>query len=77
MCGVAYASTPSSKDGNAAVPGSAVMIVGSPRCGAILIALANLEPNSPKLAACARSSIRPNTATSQNAVAPPTPRITS
>ena len=60
-----------------ACPGSDVMIVGSPRCGASLAAAANLEPNSPKDRNCARSSISPNVAASQNAVDPPLPRTTS
>ena len=51
--------------------------VGSPRCGAALAAAANFEPNSPKDRNCARSSIRPNVAASQNAVEPPLPSTTS
>ncbi len=77
LCGVAYTSTPSSALRYAAEPGSAVTTVGSDRCGAIRMAFANLEPNSPKLAVWALSSTRPKTATSQNAVVPPTPRTTS
>ena len=61
----------------AALPGSALRTVGSPRNGASLTALANLAPNSPKLANWARSRIRPKVATSQNAVVPPLPRTTS
>ncbi len=60
-----------------ALPGSDFRITGSPRCGAFLTPLANLEPNSPKVRNCARSRIRPKEATSQNAVDPPLPSTTS
>ena len=48
--------------GRRAVPGSALRTVGSARNGASLTALANLAPNSPKLANWARSRTRPNVA---------------
>ncbi|CAM5705740.1 hypothetical protein STENM327S_08458 [Streptomyces tendae] len=57
--------------------GARVSSVGSASQGASLAALANLEENSPKLRCCDLFSIRPWVATSQNAVEPPLPRITS
>ena len=68
---------PASATNSGASPGSEVMIVGSPSCGAVLAALANFEPNSPKLRNCARSRSRPKVAMSQKAVEPPLPRMTS
>jgi hypothetical protein len=49
----------------------------SARNGALLVAEANFEPNSPKDRCCALFSTSPKLAMSQNAVEPPTPRITS
>ena len=77
LCGVPYRSMPASAANTGALPGSEVMTVGAPRCGAVFAALANFEPNSPKVRNCARSLMRPNVAASQNAVEPPLPRITS
>ena len=59
------------------MPGSEVMIDGSPRNGAFLAAVANFEENSPKDRCWLRSRIRPKVAMSQNAVAPPLPSTTS
>jgi hypothetical protein len=77
LCGVQYASTPDSATRPGAEPGSALRTVGWPRNGASATALANLAPNSPKLANWARSRMSPNVATSQKAVVPPLPRTTS
>ena len=77
LCGVQYASTPASGANAGAEPGSALRTVGSPRNGASAAALANFAPNSPNEANWARSRIRPNVATSQNAVVPPLPITTS
>jgi hypothetical protein len=77
LCGVQYASTPGSATRPGALPGSATRTDGSARNGASLTALTNFPPNSPKLASWAQSRIRLNAATSQNAVVPPLPRITS
>ena len=54
-------------------PGSALMICGSPRCGAAAAAVPNFEENSPKCRCWLRWSISPNVAASQNAVVPPLP----
>ena len=77
FCTLAYASTPASAVRNAAEPGSPLCTVGAPRKGASATALTNFAPNSPKVANCARSRTSPNVATSQNAVVPPLPMITS
>ena len=63
--------------GAANVPGSALMMLESPRKGALWVTLANLDENSPKLRCWARSRTRPKAAMSQNAVEPPLPRTTS
>ena len=68
---------PASAMATGAVPGSALMTVGSPRNGACLAAEPNLAENSPKLRCCERSLIRQKVAMSQNAVAPPLPSTTS
>ena len=68
---------PASATLTGAVPGSDLMIVGSPRNGASLAAEANLAENSPKLRCWERSLIRQKVAMSQKAVAPPLPRTTS
>ena len=57
-------------------PGSAFRTSGASSHGAAA-ALANFAPNSPKEQSCARRSIRPNAAASQNAVEPPLPSTTS
>src|SRR3712207_743458 len=53
------------------------MIEEASRNGALLVADANLEPNSPKERCWAFFSTKPKLATSQNAVEPPTPKTTS
>src|SRR4051794_29669494 len=77
LCGQQYASTPSSVRATATVPGSALMTLGSPRCGASAAACANFAENSPKDKCCDFCSIKPNVAMSQNVVAPPLPSSTS
>jgi hypothetical protein len=59
------------------VPGSELITVGSASHGASFEAFANLDENSPKFRCCDLFSIRPCVATSQKAVEPPLPRITS
>jgi hypothetical protein len=68
---------PSSATSVGAEPGSDLRTVTGPRCGAAPAAVANLAPNSPKLANWARLRMRPNVAASQNAVVPPLLMITS
>src|SRR4051812_21633524 len=77
LCGQAYASIPASALDSARVPGSALITLGSPRNGAACAAAANFAENSPNDRCWLRSRIRPNVATSQNAVAPPLPSTTS
>ena len=77
LCGHAYTSTPATASGSGRVPGSEVRMSDGARNGAWSVALANFEPNSPKLRCWARSRTRLKAAASQNAVEPPTPRITS
>ncbi len=68
---------PASASGSIADPGGAVRTVGSPTNGAARTPAANFALNSPKDVNCARSRIRPNVATSQNAEAPPSPMMIS
>ena len=78
FCGVAYASTPASATSAGPLPGARLAhgrLAQERR--APVTACANFAPNSPKVANWARSRIRPNVATSQNAVVPPLPRTTS
>lgn len=77
LCVSAYTSTPASVFGSGWVPGSEAITVGSASHGASLEALANLDENSPKLRCCDLDSMSPWVATSQKAVDPPLPRITS
>ncbi len=71
------ASTDGSDCGAGALPASALMTIGSPTNGLAATAEANFALNSPKVRCSDFLSIRPNAAASQNAVAPPLPRITS
>ena len=50
---------------------------GSSRCGAADAAPANFDENSPNTRCWLRRSMRPNVATSQNAVDPPLPSTIS
>src|SRR3954447_4713793 len=77
LCAQAYTSTPGSARGRGRVPVADSITVGSARNGALRAAVANFEENSPKDRCWLRSRIRPNVATSQNAVAPPLPSTTS
>ena len=63
--------------GSASVPGSALVMTGSPRNGASFTPEANLAENSPKVPKAARSRMSPKAAASQNAVVPPLPSTTS
>ena len=76
LCGQAYTSTPSTGLGVVREPGSALRTSGACSHGAAAAA-ANLPPNSPKTRFCARFSMRPNDAASQNAVDPPLPTMIS
>ncbi len=76
FCGQAYTSMPSAASGRARRPGSALRTSGASSQGAAAAA-ANFAPNSPNEASCARRSMRPNAAASQNAVEPPLPSTTS
>ena len=77
LCAQAIASTDGSDVGTGALPGSALMTIGSPMNGLAATAEATFALNSPKVRCSDLESIRPNAAASQNAVAPPLPRITS
>ena len=77
LCAQAMASTEGSDCGSGALPASALMMIGSPTKGLAATAEANFALNSPKVRCRDLESIRPKAAASQNAVAPPLPRITS
>ena len=77
LCAQAITSTDGSLCGSGALPASDLMTMGSPTNGFFATAEANFELNSPKARCSERLSINPNAAASQNAVAPPLPRITS
>ena len=77
LCAQAITSTDGSDCGLGALPASDLMITGSPTNGFLATEEANFALNSPKDRCSERLSISPNAAASQNAVAPPLPRMTS
>jgi hypothetical protein len=77
LCAQPTTSTDGSLCGSGALPASDLMMMGSPTNGFLATQEANFELNSPKDRCSERLSISPNAAASQNAVAPPLPRMTS
>src|SRR5690625_1306736 len=77
LCGHAHTSTDGPAAGRGADPGPASTISDSARNGAVLVAVANFDPNSPNWAWEARDRTSPHAAASQNTVEPPLPSTTS